>query len=121
VLTAARFDAEIAAAMPRLPPPSHAVGDGDHGAIAARLTLDETEAGLLRLRLDVHGAETLEALLVVAGESVAVSELSRADARVVEAGDGRRAVVWLAPLAELARGSLELSYRRAPVASQVPP
>lgn len=119
--TAARFDAELAAVMPRRIPQSHAVGDGAHGSIAARLTADETEAGLRRLRVDVRGIEPLEALLLVAAESTAAIELSRPEARVVETGEGRCVVAWPVPLAELARGPLELSYRRAPLASQVPP
>jgi len=119
---APRLDAEIAGALPGPPgPPSHALGDGVHGQIAARLTTLEGEHGLRRLRIDVRGTEQLDAALVVAAESTTVGEPSQPGARAVEGGHGRHVVVWSVPLAELARGPLELSYRRSSPTGQAPP
>lgn len=108
---APRFDAELADFLPRAEPPSYAVGDGVHGLIAAKLSAEATTTGLQRLRVDVRGTDRIDAAIVVAAESAPVGELSDPRARVVDAGDGRHVVVWSVPLAELARGPRDLSYR----------
>lgn len=119
---APRIDADIAAALPRgSEPASCAVGDGVHGQIAAKLTADETDPRLRRLRVDLRGAEQLDAVLVVAAESAAAVQTSHADARVVEAGQGRRVVVWSIPIVELSRGPVELHCERPSLPGQAPP
>ena len=117
-----RVDADLADLLPRRPrPPSSAVGDGAHGQIALRLAADAPEPGRRRLWVDVRGVERLDAVLAVAAESAAVSELSHPGARAIEAGRDGRVVAWLVPRAELARGPLELSYRCASPAARAAP